>query len=380
MDDIKLTEKQDTVLFAIAQWFISKETPYYRLGGVAGSGKSVLISHLNDAINTMELVDEVDDRGIGIMALSWKAANVLKSKGLPASSIHSIIYHSQKIGPNEYRQTIKSKQAMTAHYKLFVVDEASMVNEQLRDDLLYFEIPILFVGDNAQLPPITNNILDRYFMRNPDSELTTVHRVANENPIIRLATHIRNGGELPDVGIYKDKIQVIHRNQLTDEYLLGSDIVICGYNKSRIKLNNIIRSLKGIDPTQQPQINETLMCTQNSKRIGIYNGDMFNVETHINSNTNTVNEQFELHIRLKTLTHENKCVLINMPDYSNRDYAQGAVNMTFGYAITCHKAQGSEYKNVLVFTNEAMGKTKEDKTKWLYTAITRAKDKLILVV
>jgi exodeoxyribonuclease-5 len=162
-----------------------------------------------------------------------------------------------------------------ASTKLLIVDEVSMVGEDLARDLLRFKKPILVLGDPAQLPPIRDA---GYFINaEPDILLTEVHRQAQNNPIIKASMDIRQGKN-PEAGSNDmGSFHIIQRKDIDistlAELCVASDQVLCGRNQTRITLNNLIRKTLGIDSVY-PVVGDRLVCLKNDKNVGVFNGSL----------------------------------------------------------------------------------------------------------
>src|SRR3954469_18553543 len=176
--------QQDAALKAVAEWLRRGDKPVFRLFGYAGTGKTTLARHIAEGV----------DGDVAFGAYTGKAALVLRSKGCAdASTIHSMIYRSRESdegGP----QFVLNRQSAAAKADLIVIDECSMVDEELGRDLLSFGRPVLVLGDPAQLPPVKGGGF--FTEAEPDIMLTEVHRQAQDNPIIRMSMAIREGGRL----------------------------------------------------------------------------------------------------------------------------------------------------------------------------------------
>jgi exodeoxyribonuclease-5 len=180
--------QQDRALALVRDWLRARDRPVFRLFGYAGTGKTELAREIG-----------ANAAGTTFAAFTGKAAHVMRQGGCaPCSTIHRLIYDARYDEQRRrYRYQLKSKAALS-DIKLIIVDECSMVNDVLAKDLLSFGIPVLPIGDPAQLPPVKGA---SYFMAGaPDVMLTEIHRQALENPILRLANQIRAGGRLPPAG------------------------------------------------------------------------------------------------------------------------------------------------------------------------------------
>lgn len=332
----------------------------FRLGGYAGTGKTTLLKHIKDAL--VELAFDV-----AVVAPTGKAAKVLSSKGLFATTIHRLIYDS---GPTAGSKgwTLREK----LHGVSFIIcDEASMVDRKLYTDLLSFKYPILWVGDPGQLEPVGNDIR---LMVDPDFTLTEVFRQALDNPILAFATHIRAGkvptiGQDPKTGIIPnlDPTRLLRSFRSKHKPSFGSfDQIIVGKNTTRRGLNKSIRESLG-RPSHEPEVGDKLIVLKNNYQLGLVNGETLTIEAL--NRIGTFNLRTDEGLLLEDVTldltvyHTGEVPKFVDPDVLLTD---------FGYAITCHKSQGSEWDRVLVL-DEAFG---DELRRWRYTAITRARKHL----
>src|SRR4029077_5347850 len=185
----EFTPHQDAALKAVADWL--KEKPgkrgarkVFRLFGYAGTGKTTLARHIADTV----------DGKVHFAAFTGKAALVMRSKGCAgATTIHSLIYRARESG-EEVPDFVLWDDAPASKAQLIVIYEISMVDAELGRDLMSFGVPVLVLGDPAQLPPIQGGGF--FTEAEPDAMLTEVHRQACDNPIIRLSMDIRAGLDL----------------------------------------------------------------------------------------------------------------------------------------------------------------------------------------
>ncbi len=374
---MEFAPQQDEALKAVARWLKEGRAPLFRLFGYAGTGKTTLARHFAENV----------DGEVLFAAFTGKAAQVLRSKGATnARTIHSLIYRSrgeEEVSDEETGKTSISpmftinRQSAVSKAALVVVDECSMVDEALGKDLMSFGTPILVLGDPGQLPPVSGG---GYFTdQEPDYLLTDIHRQARDNPILHLAMQIREGGDIA-YGDY-GAARVIGRNEVDQSLVLDADQVLVGTNKTRRRYNQRLRELKGFT-TEYPQSGDKLVCLRNDPAKGLLNGSLWQV---MSSSKETVKPGINLMIRpedddmdrgaakIKLLKAAFENVTEEIPWTTRKRYD----DFDFGYALTVHKAQGSQWNNVVLFDESyAFRDTRE---RWLYTAITRAAETLTVV-
>lgn len=336
---------------------------------------------------SMEMYRDFVDDSMFIVrycTFTGKAAQVLRSKGLPAVTIHSLIY-SPQVNPQTDEVTFNLKnRTELGDVDLIVVDEASMVNETMREELLSFGIPIIFVGDPGQLGPIategsTSNIMDQ-----ADVFMTTITRQAEDSPIITLATLARTGKHIP-LKIFSSEVAVFPSSKMSPAGLLKADQILCGRNETRKLINERCRESLGFT-SRFPQPGDKLICTKNNFDIGHING-LIGVCNEI-----TVPDDFLFSGEMKlSFSAPDDNIHTNTTAFAGNFYEaageerfkfskKGLRDMEFfefGYAITVHKSQGSSYTYPVVI-EEPLG-TFDDRKRWMYTAITRASQKLIIL-
>ncbi|MCI8369643.1 MAG: AAA family ATPase [Clostridia bacterium] len=400
----ELTADQITAEKLIEDWFLHSTRQTFVLAGYAGTGKTTLLKHA--VINVLGLTP---DLSAAFVTPTGKAATVLIRSGIRATTLHKLIYQSiteqAEVEVNGKKITVeklkfKRRESIDKSIKLIVLDEASMVSDEVLMDIADFGVKMLLCGDNAQLPPVEGF---NGFLTSPDYTLKTIVRQNLGNPIITLSQMAREGQYIP-YGRYGDCAAVVSKRLFTGErrknYLTRADQIICGLNKTRTLINEEMRAALGFDGL--PKDGEKLICTQNNWETFIDDELRFNL---VNGIIGTVIDPFyDVNNAMGFIQFKPDFLEENCPEalpldagifmdgyyrYKRGDYfekfdengeAAGAFTLNrfeFGYCISCHKAQGSEFDSVVVF-DEAYA-FKEDKNRWLYTAITRAKKKLILV-
>lgn len=374
---LKLSPQQDDALKAVADWLADGETPIFRLFGYAGTGKTTLARHFAEGI----------DGAVQFAAFTGKAAQVLRSKGAKsARTLHSLIYRprgeetisDETSGLSRVSPTFSlNRQSPVAKAKLIIVDECSMVDEALGRDLMSFGTPILVLGDPGQLPPVSGGGF--FTEAEPDFLLTEIHRQARDNPIIDLALHVREGKELMhgDWGAAR----IIGKREVETDEVLAADQVLVGTNRTRRRYNARLRELKGFEGPL-PMSGDKLVCLRNDPTKGLLNGSLWQVMTASRETTKPgVNlivkpddddiDQGAAKIRLLKAAFEDPDADIPWPTKKRFD------DFDYGYALTVHKAQGSQWNNVMLF--DESWAFKETRERWLYTAITRAAERLTIV-
>jgi exodeoxyribonuclease-5 len=360
------TNAQDQALKAVAAWLADPQAQQvFRLFGYAGTGKSTLARHLADHV----------EGSVVFAAFTGKAALVMRSKGCDnARTIHSLIYRATDTETEEPSFELNAE-SDAASAKLIVVDECSMVDEELGRDLLSFKRKVLVLGDPAQLPPVKGGGF--FTEAEPDAMLTEVHRQAADNPIIRLSMTIREGGQAAR-GTYGDT-RVVARGDLDPALVTGADQVLVGMNKTRRAYNRRLRELRGFTASL-PQSGEKLVCLRNNRKKGLLNGALFTVKSSGVVRSNKV--------RMLVVPEESggKIQRVGvLPQFFEGGDAEipfalrkDSDEFDYGYALTVHKAQGSQWDNVALF-DESFA-FREHRARWLYTGVTRAAKRLTLVV
>ena len=356
-------------------------------------------------------------------------------KGTPASTIHSLIYRVSEATEAEIEKVrkdiaeIKAKlsgiesttrlleesrlrslqlrlddahkprfvlneQSAVRDAKLIVLDEVSMVGHDMARDLLAFAKPILVLGDPGQLPPIDGQ--GAFTEAEPDVMLTEIHRQAGDSAVIRLATMARKGRPIP-YGAHDAFVWKMRRSDVEPEQMLRGGQVICGRNATRLQLNNAMKRAAGYEtvyPTGEIRDGtpEKILCLRNRNDLGIVNGMFLTLgdvrdenETSFSATIRTEDgdivggsaDKPERHFIYKGYFDDH---IREDRDRHRRDHykKRGLIEAVWGWAITCHKSQGSQWGNVLVY-DDGLGRTPEGRARWLYTAITRAEQGLVIL-
>ena len=380
MTDITPTDEQAKAIKAIVDWYGEKGRNEFYLAGYAGVGKSTIA-----ALAIEDIKERHNAKNVRTAAYTGKAASVLRKKGNEAAqTIHSLIYIPTVDKKTKELKFVLSKDSAAADADLIVLDECSMIDDRLADDLRSFGKKILVMGDPGQLPPVNGQ---GAFTRNaPDVFLHEIHRQAANSPIIELATLARKGERLP-VGYSKNGVEVRLLTKETQELIYREETQpICGLNRVRWAYNKRLRARLGHDG-QRPLPGEKLICCKNNHKEGIFNGGIGRL-TSVSDSQVRGRSVYSLSVAMEDLP-SNVEDLLTDPVHFNNHFTEGksekvpgfkpALNeFDFGYIITCHKAQGSQWDHVTVVDDSIA--FRENKDKWRYTALTRAETGLTILL
>ena len=360
--------QQDEALKSVSRWLKASDRQGFRLFGYAGTGKTTLARHLADSA----------DGEVVFAAYTGKAAHVLRSKGCRgAGTIHSLIYRAR--GEDENGPTFAlNDDSAAGKAALIIIDECSMVDEEVGRDLLSFNTPILVLGDPAQLPPIAGGGF--FTAAEPDVMLTEVHRQAADDPIIRMSMVVREGGQLEE-GTWGDS-SVIRRAQVDQDDVLAADQVLVGRNVTRKNYNNRIRELLGRDGPM-PVSGDVLVCLRNDRKRGLLNGSLWRVDKVRRPRKGLLRyaltpEEGGISTRAaETVATVNPAFFDGTVEALTPSARRRSDEFDFGYVLTVHKAQGSQWDSVVLFDESYA--FRENRARWLYTGITRAATRLTVV-
>jgi exodeoxyribonuclease-5 len=362
------TPHQDAALTAASDWFKGARgsASIFRLFGYAGTGKTTLAKHIAEGV----------DGKVLFAAFTGKAACVMRSKGChSASTIHSLIYRARESG--EETPTFDLwHEAPASKAKLIIIDECSMVDAELARDLMSFNVPLLVLGDPAQLPPIQGGGF--FTDAKPDAMLTEVHRQAQNDPIVRLSMDIRAGKSLAE-GQYGET-QVVSRRSLDPKRVLDADQVLVGRNVTRRAYNERLRQRRGFADAL-PMAGDKLVCLRNNRRKGLFNGGLWVVKEKPKARRQIIrmhlNPDEDLGTRMVKVSVRPECFTGAIEQFEwpqRKPYDE----FDFGYVLTVHKAQGSQWDDVVLF--DESGAFTDNRDRWLYTGVTRAAKRLTVVL
>lgn len=370
------TPQQDAALKKIRKWLRDPKGPQImRVFGWAGTGKSTM---------AFEIANDVKGDTV-YMTFTGKAALVLRKKGCHgASTIHSSIYKAVEDPVTGYTEFVINPESNVASAGLVVVDEVSMVGEDIGVDLTSFGTKILVLGDPFQLPPIKGEGF--FTAQEPDVMLTDIRRQALDNPIIRMSMDIREGRGLTP-GQYGDSV-VVRRGDVSKDWMrekvLAADQLLCGRNVTRQTFNRRSRELRGIAGTPEawmPTIGDKLVCLKNNRVKGLLNGGLWTVDK-----VRVLRDTFEM--RVSSLDDPSAIVPLDVVtpykffqgleaemDWRERKRADAFCH---GDALTVHKGQGSQWDNLLLFDESHV--FSETAARHQYTGVTRAAEQIMVVI
>lgn len=395
---MELNEKQKLGLDIAIERYRTGEK-YTVIAGYAGVGKSTLVKFIVAALGDYGIDPEKD---VVYTSFTGKATQVLQKKGNKnVSTLHKLLFESiPKPDGTFYRKPVPF-----IPYKIVIVDECSMVPKDLLQRLAGYPVHIICLGDPGQLPPI-NKDEDNHLLDIPHIFLDEIMRQEDQSEIIKLTMDIRDGKPLNHY--QGTEVQILDKEELTTGMLLWADQIICATNATRTALNNQMRDLLG--HKGMPEDGDKVICLKNDWDVISENENPL-----VNGTIGYLRNCFETYLKLPAYIcggTARKVDILCAEFISDTDDNYGSLDMdkkliytgessldwktlyrmgknmkykgfiphqfTYGYAITCHKSQGSEWDNVLVI-EEGFPFNQEEHKKWLYTACTRAVKKLVII-
>ena len=365
------------------------------LAGVAGSGKSALTGYL-----TKQWMEKYPHLRIGYATLTGKAAQVLnaslRANNIPAScsTIHSLIYRPQV--DEESGRVLRYNRRDDLDLDLLVLDEASMVDEEIFKDVASYGIPILAVGDHKQLPPVGS---PPFLMAKPDFRLEEIHRQAKGNPVIELSQLAREGVDLSTMIQFIEESEdsrVTHSKgwKSVEEAISRVEdggMILVHSNKTRVSLNHQARrAIFGRKQNAPPIAGETVICVKNYRTHEgvIANGqrgtilDVEDMDEHRYKMTVDFGHGYTptLPVSKHQFSEEKTFAAFTDVPGEHRSWSTIGVLMDWGTVLTVHKSQGSQDDNIVVLlTNSLRMMEREDRIRWTYTAFTRSAKNLHVV-
>ena len=356
--------EQEAALRKVTSWLLApKDQQVFKLFGPAGTGKTTMARQVaRQTVGTTVFA-----------AYTGKAASVMVAKGCSgATTLHSAMYRPVADESGRVRYEINPDSPIHSA-RLIIVDEISMVDEALGKELLSFNRLVLVLGDPYQLPPISGA---GFFIRGkPDVLLEQIHRQAVNDPILMLASQVRERKSLK-LGRY-GRTKVIPAIDLTLADIEKADQILVGRNTTRRRINTRLRQIQGFDDPN-PLPGDKIVCLRNNRRNALFNGGIWRVTRRDGPDEHG---RLRLHIRheddgrgLEVRTHAD---FFGQAPEQALDVHRGLDAFYFGYALTVHKAQGSQWNSVILF--DESDAFSDLRSRWLYTGITRAARELTVV-
>ena len=393
---LTLTDKQiEGLRTAVARYKAGYK--YTVISGYAGTGKSTLIKFIIEALG-------INPDYVAYCAYTGKAATVLQSKGCPnAITAHKLLYRAKPMPNGTYKFYPRTKGEI--EYRLIVVDEVSMIPRPMWELLMTHNVHVLASGDPEQLPPVNpednNHVLD-----NPHVFLDEIMRQAQDSEIIRLSMHIREGKPLNTFNCSNEQVMVVNKNEVVDGMYDWADQILCATNVQRQKINNLVRERKGFGP--EPSVGDKIISLRNhwefassSGEWALTNGSIGTIEYMNHQDVyvpkyiydkgaipymftdvrlddgdkfNSIPVDYNSLLKGEMTLNPKQTYLLN----KNKELMEAPYEFAYAYGITTHKAQGSSWPKTLIF-EEWFPNIADEHRKWLYTAITRAEDKCVVV-
>lgn len=385
-----LSSDQKFVLESLLSWIKNPKNGFITVGGYAGTGKTTVT-----AIFRTLLKKQLPKLVVSFACFTGKASQVLKSKLLEQKAIfkgdtigtlHSLMY---KPRVDKNGQIVGWKKVSAIDSDLIIIDEASMITQDMWKDIYSYGVPIIAIGDHGQLPPVGDSYC---LMDKPDLRLETIHRHAADNPILQVATMARTTGTIPFQD-FSEAVRKVARGTEEAQYIVDkifnsfndNTLILCGRNSTRVKLNQQIRSRLDFT-SDEPVIGEQVICLKNNyKNLArpIYNGmigkliklslsDKHWYEAEILFHGEDISYQGKIS---KYQFHKEKY----LAEVKGIHYSEIGDRFDFGYALTVHKSQGSQAERVLLFEEPSVYWEDELWNRWLYTAVTRAVKELYII-
>lgn len=398
-----LTKKQEEGLkIALERWGLGEK--YTCIAGYAGTGKSTLVKFIIAAM-------DIDPKDVRYIAYTGKAATVLKNKGNPgAMTAHKLLYKATLLPNGRYRN--QPRMVLEGNPKVIVVDEISMLRKREWDLLCSHNVYIIACGDPGQLPPVNEGKEDEdnHVLDHPHVFLDEIMRQAQDSEIIRLSMHVREGKPLSTFNCSGEQVRIFNKNELNTGMLNWADEILCSKKSTQYKLNNEIRQSLGLEG--HPQIGDKVINLRNdwdflsNKNNPLTNGVIGKI-TELSeqeweypflfrkgtwgcikvpvtyASIQAVDSEDEIFSGIYYDTNHiltNEASLTGPEEYQIFKHRR-AVPMLFsyGYVITVWKAQGSEWDKVLLFEENGWPRTADMRKRYLYTGITRAVNKLVVI-
>lgn len=351
--------------------------------GGPGTGKTTIMKGVTELYRTVnKLSYEQLQEKIALLAPTGRAAKRMsESTLLRASTIHRFLKwqkETNKFQVNEYNKS---------RVEFVIIDEASMIDTYLMASLLKgisANCKILLVGDDHQLPSVgPGQVLHDLIESNSlqKVELTELYRQGKDSNILTLAYDIRQGEVNEEVFNVGDDLTFIKAtpDQVVDNVLEITDTYQdLSYKEFQI-LCPMYKTIAGIDEINRHVQNKVNPKTKNKKELQ-YGDVIFRENDKVLQLTNMPDENVyngDIGIIKEIKTAPKKEIIIDFDGNIVKYTPSNFNNFRLAYAISIHKAQGSEFDVVIIPIVRNFNKMLYRKL--IYTGITRSKKKLYLI-
>jgi exodeoxyribonuclease V len=416
-----LSPDQLRVHDAVLDW-LCRPTDLLTIGGLGGSGKTTLLSELAKHFPTPTAYITPTGRATSVLARKLAAGGTHITKlqrppdgkpigrkwrhlfdaSLPSDGGPPLCttYHRLLLRPVVDPQTEellgwKERLDLDRAYGLICLDEGSMISDRMLGILQARGVPVLAVGDHGQLSPVKDS---GSLMQNPMLRLEQIHRQLEGSSIIALAHHVRGGGRLRDFKGWDENC--VLRSRSEEEAVVRETLAepsrldvtfIAWANKTRVRINRLARQLQGYEGPPVP--GEPIVALHNY-------GNVCNGMRGLLAQPSFFDERRDwiLHANVEFPDdmmagdwHEMNAYQFNrVYPFANLDELRqigipaetisgGGRLFDFGYCLTCHKAQGSQFSHAVVIVDRAERPSEDDWRRWIYTSATRAQTKLTII-
>lgn len=397
---LNLTKDQQMVKQKLEQ-FIAEPIPekvknsHIVVDGFAGTGKTTLIPMLVEKLDRPHILAPTN-KAVLVLISKLETYGLKRTEQFDAGTLHSVLYGRPT------KEMLWLPTGEKAYNKVVIVDESSMIDKKILKDLFdkYVNSKFIFFGDSFQLEPVGDTT--DLFVKTDKLTLTEV--VRHDNGILRVANHLRisNKTEItPNDDVLSGYFTQQALKQLAEDLYAGKDsVIITATNESRVLYNDLLRQVLSKTPERIDQ--DTLISVSNTGEYS--NGAIFKLSKPlflgewcltINDKETKLVAYQEGSQRYLLVPQLKQSALTPYEILKNATYGEavdlfGADNVdfnikkvrnvticTYGYALSAHKSQGSQWANVYVDFNYCSPKWNPNR--WLYTAITRATDKVIII-